>query len=139
MESFENIRNTNSVAKKSVTSAPRKSRGLGESRRSSSLVPRLAASSSKKKNGGGLVGLHMRDTDILTGKKITQVFFNPDEAIELKGKQTTKEWRDMHMFEPAGVVEEDQTLNHMTLRLGNGEIVKMNAAGACKVTGPCTI
>ena len=36
--------------------------------------------------------------------------------------------------EPAVMVDEDETQGLMTLKLGNGEIVKMNAAGARKVT-----
>ena len=97
-----------------MSSAPTKNRQSREGR-SSSRASKPSSNVNKRQKGGP--GLRMRDVDVLTGQKITMVYFNPDLAIGLEGPQTSKVWRENHSFEPAGVVSEDQTTGVLKVRL----------------------
>lgn len=68
------------------------------------------------------------NVDIVTGKTLASVFFDPSKSIDCKN--TDYDWLGENLYLPASVVREECGV--LTVSLPNGEIFKMT--NACKVT-----
>lgn len=78
-----------------------------------------------KKNVGRIT------VDIVTGKELISVYFDPEKAIDCSNVDTS--WQSENLFSPASVIREDAD-GVLSVKLVNGEVVKMNGSDAVKIT-----
>ena len=71
--------------------------------------------------------------DIVTGLEVNSVYFDPDEAIPGETSEDSWQSRYEHLYEP-GVVLRDHGNDVISVKLGNGDVFKMNSKAAVKVT-----
>jgi hypothetical protein len=69
--------------------------------------------------------------DIVTGKELIYIYLDPIKVIETNN--LSPEWFDEHFYTPASIVKEEPN-SILTLRLINGEIVKVNGCDATKIS-----
>jgi myosin heavy subunit len=70
------------------------------------------------------------NVDIVTGKEIVCLYFDPDKAIDCN---LDDDWLGKNLFVPASIVK-DNGDNIFTLRLPNSELVKMRNSDVSQVT-----
>lgn len=68
--------------------------------------------------------------DIVTGKELISVFFDPSKSIDIN--HLDEEWMRENLFAPACVLRED-TDGNLSLKLTNGEVVRMPGCDAIKI------
>ena len=71
--------------------------------------------------------------DIVTGMEVNSVYFDPDEAILGETSEDSWQARFERLYEP-GVVLRDHGNDVISVKLGNGDVFKMNSKAAVKVT-----
>ncbi len=72
--------------------------------------------------------------DIVTGKKIVSVYFNPAHAVDLDKAVHTEEWLDQNLYQPCAVVKSNTDTDIVTVRMADGTLVKMTSENLDKVT-----
>lgn len=70
------------------------------------------------------------NVDIVTGKEVISVYYDPEKCIENDGKENGYEWLGHNLYAPAIVIKEDNGITSVCLK--NGEIFKMKSV--CRVT-----
>lgn len=85
---------------------------------------RRAASKSPERKGQGrkpnsIVKRRLTSVDIVTGKELVYVYFDPAKVIE--NPTLSNEWVDENLFTPASIVKEEN--GALTVRLINGTIL----------------
>ena len=68
--------------------------------------------------------------DIVTGKNVVSVYFDPSEAVDFESKDES--WLGKYLYDPAVVVKDDGDI--LSVKLSNGEVYKINSKAAVKVT-----
>lgn len=74
------------------------------------------------KSGGGKSNSRKVNVDIVTGKELMSVYFDPSKAIGLENKDP--DWLGINFYAPASVIKEDNGV--LTVRLPGAEIVKVS-------------
>jgi hypothetical protein len=65
------------------------------------------------------------NVDIVTGKELISVYFDPEKAVGFDGSSRDQDWHGVHLYIPAVVIKEEGDV--MTVRLPAGDVIKMNA------------
>lgn len=82
----------------------------------------------KKVGNPKVANIKKVNVDIVTGRTLASVFFDPSKSIDCNN--TNYDWVGENLYLPASVVKEEGGV--LTVSLPNGEIFKMT--NACKVT-----
>lgn len=77
-----------------------------------------------KKNVGRIT------VDIVTGKELVSVYFDPNKTVDFANVEDS--WTKENLYSPAAVLKEDAD-NVISVRLTNGEVVKMNGTEAIRI------
>ena len=64
------------------------------------------------------------NVDIVTGKELISVYFDPTKAIGSEINNRSTEWIGLNLYAPAAVIKEEN--NTLTVRLPGGEVMKMS-------------
>lgn len=93
-------------------------------------TPRKAATQVPKRKGtnGGARRVTM---DIVTGKELLSVYFDPSKALDCQNYD--HDWLGEHMYAPGSVIKEDAD-GVVSVRLSNGDVFKMPGNSIVKVT-----
>lgn len=65
------------------------------------------------------------NVDIVTGKELISVYFDPEKAIGFDASSRDQDWHGVNLFMPAVVIKEEGDI--MTVRLPSQDVIKMSA------------
>ena len=89
------------------------------------LVKRRSSSYEKRKS-------RVMSVDLVTGKEIVLVYFDPLNAIDCNQFIDNQQWLGEFLYSPARVIKEED--NHVIVALQNGDLIKMKSDSIVKVT-----
>jgi hypothetical protein len=69
--------------------------------------------------------------DIVTGRSLVTVYFDPYAAIDCQ--IPSNEWLGKNMYIPAGIVKTDESANSFLVKLPSGELFKLPQSAAFQV------
>lgn len=82
----------------------------------------------------------LMSVDIVTGKELVYVYLDSTKIVHdgsgsnLTNSNLNLDWLEEHQYTPASIVKEDISNNLLTLRLMNGEVIKMSYSDAVKIS-----
>ena len=82
---------------------------------------------------------NLMTVDIVTGKELVYIYFDYTKIIQSGSGNNlppnlTIEWLEENQYTPASIVKEDVATNTLTVKLINGEVIKVSSADAVKIS-----